>query len=196
MNKHTCSFVKGVVLPAAFLLIMAGNGCGAREGDEPTKYRSQEGLEKLTAQAQKPRDNPVFAAARNVTAKNTTAQDIDAIVRPVLARTFGDAKLIAAAGPEAPQRDGEVIEDRMAYVVRASMTESDGDRLHGAFRSAGFVTSPRLGSKPTHARGKVYMSLMRSTRMRGYSFVIVVDTRAQRIEVESYKLGSKYDRLM
>lgn len=183
---------------AALLFVFTGTGCGQKPGDEPTKYRSQEGLEKLTMQAQAAAtaDNPKFRAQRNITPENASAKDIDSIIRPVLVRIFKDAKLVSAIGPEAPKVDGEVVEDRLLYSVKSIMTEPDGDKLHGAFRSVGFALSPRLGAKPTHSRGKVYMSLMKSTRQRGYSFVIIVDTKKQQVEVESYKLGSKYDRLM
>ena len=172
-------------------------GCGVKAADEPTKYRSQEGLEKLTAQAAASApDNPAFLLAKDRTSGSPNAQDIDSIIRPVLARSFKDAKLVSATGPEAPKRDGEVVEDRLVYVVKATVTEADGDKLRSAFEAARFPASPRLGRKPTHSRGNVYMSLFKSTSRRGYSFVVIVDTNKQRIQVESYKLGSKYDRLM
>jgi len=185
------------IASALIFAIFIGNGCGRNKGDEPTKYRSQAGLEKLTAQAaQTSPDNPKFFTARSITPANATAKDIDSLIRPVLVKMFKDAKLISAKGPEAPQKDGEVVEDRLVYAVRKAMARTDGDRLHGTLHSMGFAYSPRLGSKPTHLRARVYMSLMKTTRLRGYSFVIIVDTQKQQIEVESYKLGSKYDRLM
>jgi len=196
VQAHKGSFIAAPLLFAALFFIFIGSGCGKREGDEPTKYRSQAGLEKLTMQAQITQNNPKFSFARNVTPANPSGKDIDSIIRPVLVRTFKDARLVSAKGPEAPQRDGEVVEDRLVYSVNVLLREPDGDKLHAAFRSVGFVTSPRLGSKPTHSRGNVYMSLFRSTSLRGYSFVIVVDTGKQQIELESYRLGSKYDRLM
>lgn len=185
-------------LTAAFLFVFLGTGCGQKPGDEPTKYRSQEGLEKLTASAQAGASaaNPGFSLARNITPGTPTSKDIDSIIRPVLARTFKDVRLISAKGPEAPKIDGEVVEDRLIYSVRTVLTMADGDKLHGAFLSAGFKTSPRLGRKPTHGRKNVLMSLFRSTSLRGYSFVINVDIGKQKIEIESYRLGSKYDRLM
>ncbi len=179
-------------------------GCGKKEGDEPTKYMSQDGLEKLTREAAKKpstaattaSNNTGFVSAKNITPQNTTAKDIDGVIRPVLKKLFSDARVISATGPEAPQRDGEVVEDRIVYVVKRLLVDSDADSLHSALRAAGFGTSPRLGSKPTHARTKVLMSLFETTSQRSYSFVIIVDTAKQRIEVESYRLGSKYDRLM
>jgi hypothetical protein len=185
--------------------VITGTACSKKEGDEPTKYRSQAGLEQLTQQAaQKSKEvalkfgqiNSRFSFVKNLAPIASTAKDIDSIIRPVLAKQFTGARLVSATGPEAPQRDGEVVEDRLIYSVRMTLTEGEGDALHSAFRDIGFVSSPRLGSKPTHSKGNVYMSLMRSTSQRGYSFVITVDTGKQQIEVESYRLGSKYDRLM
>ena len=191
-----------MILCFCLLFVVVGSACGQKkEGDEPTKYQSQAGLEKLSREAaqksgQSGSINPQFSSAKTINPTSSTARDIDNIIRPVLLKQFGDARLVSAKGPEAPKVDGEVVEDRLLYSVRTRLTEAAGDDLHAAFRAVGFVTSPRLGSKPTHSRGKVYMSLMRSTSLRGYSFVIVVDTGKQQVEVESYKLGSKYDRLM
>jgi hypothetical protein len=203
-GRQTLHFFAPICFFVAF--VIAGSACAQRkEGDEPTKYQSQAGLEKLTQQAaqqSKPasaQSGPVnsrFSSAKNITTTSPTAKDIDSIIRPVLVKQFGDARLLSAAGPEKPKIDGEVVEDRLLYSVRTVLTEAAGDKLHAAFRAVGFVTSPRLGSKPTHGRTKVLMSLFRSTSLRGYSFVIIVDMSKQQIEVESYKLGSKYDRLM
>lgn len=88
------------------------------------------------------------------------------------------------------------MENRLVYVVRLILTPQEGDNLHAALKKEGFVSSPRIGSKPVHFKSTVAMSLMRTTSLRGYSLVINVDSDKQRIEIESYKLGSKYDRLM
>jgi len=182
---------------AVLFFVFIGSGCGQNQGGEPTKYQSQAGLEKLTMQGgQASPDNPRFFSARNFTSGTSVAKDIDSIIRPVLVKTFKDTKLISAKGPEAPRIDGEVVEDRLIYSVKPILILSDGDKLHAAFRAAGFPTSPRLGSKPQHGRKNVMMSFFRSTSLRGYSFEINVDIAKQQIEVMSYKLGSKYDRLM
>jgi len=187
------SFLISVVCFFAFI----GSGCGQNSGDEPSKYQSQAGLEKLTMQGgQVSPDNPKFFSARNFISGTPVAKDIDSIIRPVLTKAFKDAKLISAKGPEAPRIDGEVVEDRLIYSVKPILILSDGDKLHAAFRAAGFPTSPRLGSKPQHGRNNVMMTFFRSTSLRGYSFEINVDIAKQQIEVKSYKLGSKYDRLM
>jgi hypothetical protein len=195
------------------MFIISGSACGQRkEGDEPTKYQSQAGLEKLTQQAAQgfpasrpgqakqttTKSGPVnskFSSAKNITATSPNGKDIDSIIRPVLARQFGDARLVSSKGPEAPKRDGEVVEDRLVYSVKTLLTVNGGDDLHKAFRAVGFLASPRLGREPTHSRDSVYMSYFRSTSLRGYSFVVKVDTGKQQIEIESYKLGSKYDRM-
>jgi len=188
-----------VVLIAStlFFAIFVSNGCSKNTGDEPTKYQSQAGLEKLTMQGgQASPDNPQFFSARNFTSETAVSKDIDSIIRPVLVKAFKEAKLISAKGPEAPRRDGEVVEDRLTYSVRPILILSDGDKLHTAFRAAGFPTSPRLGSKPQHGRKNVMMTFFRSTSLRGYSFEMNVDIAKQQIDVMSYRLGSKYDRLM
>jgi hypothetical protein len=185
-----------LIASALFFAIIISNGCGKDAGDEPTRYQSQAGLEKLTVQARTAQNNPGFSLARNIIPANATAKDIDSIIRPVLVKMFKDAKLVSAKGPEAPRWDGEVVEDRLVYSVKDILTMPDGDRLHSAFRAAGFPSSPRLGSKPQHGRNNIMMSLFRSTSLRGYSFEINVDIAKQQISVMSYKLGSKYDRLM
>lgn len=186
-----------LIASALFFAIFISNGCGKNTEYEPTKYQSQAGLEKLTAQqGQSSPDNPKFFSIRNFTSGTAVSKDIDSIIRPVLIKAFKDARLISAKGPEAPRWDDEVVEDRLIYSVRPILILSDGDKLHSAFRAAGFPTSPRLGSKPSHGRKNVIMSFFRSTSLRGYSFEIDVDIARQQIEIKSYKLGSKYDRLM
>jgi hypothetical protein len=187
------------------MFIISGSACGQRkEGDEPTKYQSQAGLEKLTQQAAQQSKqtttksgplNSKFSSAKNITATSPNGKDIDSIISPVLVKQFGDARLVSSKGPEAPKRDGEVVEDRLVYSVKTLLTVNGGDDLHKAFRAVGFLASPRLGREPTHSRDSVYMSYFRSTSLRGYSFVVKVDTGKQQIEIESYKLGSKYDRM-
>ena len=98
------------------LFVVTGSACGQRkEGDEPTKYQSQAGLEKLTQQAaQNPKQNssksgPLnskFSSAKNITATSPNGKDIDSIIRPVLVKQFDDARLLSAAGPEKPKIDG------------------------------------------------------------------------------------------
>lgn len=195
MNK---SIISVMALCVAFFMV---SGCGKKEGYEPTKYNSQAGLEKLTAQAQTQaqalkRDNPAFYTARNISLASADAQDIDAAVRPVLKKYFGDAKAVADLKSQETKIDGEVVENRITYVVKRMMVAKDGKPLHSELRAAHFGASPRLGSEPTIWSGGAVMSLFQNTSRRAYSLVINVDTRKQQVVVESYRLGSKYDRLM
>jgi len=179
-------------------------GCGKKQNDEPTKNADQSQLAKMSQKAasqNKPAagnisDNPAFSSASSRTLSNDVAKDIDSIITPVLKKAFGGAKIIAESKAPETKIDGEVVENRITYVVRPLLTPQDGTQLHAAFISAGFKTSPRLGSKPTIWSHGATMSLFRSTSKRGYSFVINIDSDKQQIVVESYKLGSKYDRLM
>ena len=114
----------------------------------------------------------------------------------MLTKLFGDIKLVEESKAPEIKIDGEVVENRMVYVVRLLLTPEEGDNLHSALKQVGFVSSPQLGSKPTHYKTGTAMSVMKTTSLRGYSLVINVDAGKQRIEIQSYKLGSKYDRLM
>ncbi len=196
---HERSYGTLSIVLAMFVIGMSS--CGQKTVDEPTKYRSQAGLEALTQQAQKATQgssaqNPQFLTAKETKNFPGRTKDIDGVIRPVLLKLFGGARLISATGEEPPKKDGEVVEDRLVYVVKGLLTREKGDALHAALHSSGFGYSPRLGSKPTHARSKVLFSLFESTSSRSYSFVFIVDCEKQKIEVESYRLGSKYDRLM
>ena len=190
------------ILFSICLAITIFNGCGKKEGDEPTKYRSQTGLEKLTQETSKnqsptfKKDNLAFNSSRDIQGKAAEVRDLDALIRPVLKKLFGDTRLVSESGAPETKRDGEVIENKFTYIVSKSLIPKDGESLHAALLNAGFSTSPRLGSKPTIWSGGATMSLFESTSMRTYSLVINVDTRKQQIVVESYRLGSKYDRLM
>lgn len=142
-------------------------------------------------------DNPVFFTAQDLTPGPGVPQDLDQLIRPVLKQLFKDAKLVEDIGEQPLRRDGEVEENKLVYVVRRLLDSLDGDQLHRELHDKKkWAASPRLGSKPTHSRTQVLMSFQKTTRLRGYSLVIKVDFSKQRIEVISYRLGSKYDRLM
>jgi hypothetical protein len=163
-----------------------------RSNAEPTKSGmfAQAGMTDIS-------DNPGFFTVKNITPGPGVPQDIDKLIRPVLKQLFKDAKLVEDIGEQPPRIDGEVEENKLVYVARQLLVEADGDQLHTVLdKEAGFSLSPRLGAKPTHIRGhqKVWMSLLKSTSLRGYSFVIEVNYGTQRITVISYRLGSKYDR--
>ena len=142
-------------------------------------------------------DNPGFFKARNRTPDGGVPQDLDKLIRPVLKRLFKDAKLIEDIGQQPPRIDGEVEENKLVYVVRLLLTEAEADQLHTELnRKEKWPASPRLGSKPVHGRKEAGMSLFKSTSLRSYSLVIGVNFETQQITVISYRLGSKYDRLM
>jgi len=177
-------------------------GCGKKAGDEPTKYRSQEGLAKMTQQQSdmmkmsSVAKNPRFLVASSLAPASSEVKDLDAAIRPVLKNIFGNAKIVSESKTPETQRDGEVVENRFIYVVNKVLVRQDGKALHTALHAAGFGLSPRLGSEPTTWTGGAIMSLFKSTSARSYSLVINMDTKKQQIVVESYRLGSKYDRLM
>ncbi len=142
-------------------------------------------------------DNPGFFTVQNLTPGSGVSQDLDNLIRPVLKQLFKDAKLMEDIGEQPPRIDGEVEENKLVYVVRRLLDSADGDQLHAELHDKRkWPASPRLGLKPQHSRSQVFMALFKSTSLRGYSLVIKVDFSKQRIEVISYRLGSKYDRLM
>ena len=200
VNKRVSLNLCVVVFVAVFL-----SACGKKEGDEPTKYRSQVGLEKLTQQAQQSAGkavkqgglaNPAFYTAADSGGRAPEVKDLDSAFRPVLQKLFGGARMISESRVAETKVDGEVVENRFVYVVSRVLTADDGDTLHAALRAQHFGSSPRLGSKPTKWSGGAGMSLFKTTSLRSYSLVVNIDTRKQQIVVESYRLGSKYDRLM
>jgi len=197
------------VIFVLFFISMIVAGCGTEPvqqkpiGDEPTEYQSQAGLEALTKQAAagkasaKPdTDNPTFFAARDAGAKARAVQALDTVIRPILKQIFGDAKIVSESKSPETQKDGEVIENSFTYIVRKKFVSDDGKRLHASMHAAHFGPSPRLGRKPTIARSRAMMSLFYTHASRPYSLVIKLDSKKQEILVLSYKLGSKYDRLM
>lgn len=189
-------------LVTCLIMIAAGPACGKKEGDEPTKYASQEGLARLTAQAQNQASktnasaNPAFLIAPDKRPVAAEAKDLDKIIRPVLTKHLADAKLIDESRSAETKKDGEVVENKLIYTVKDRLTAENSKTLHSALRAAGFSASPRLGSKPTVLRDRVLMSLFETTRARTYSLIFNIDLKKQQIVVESYRLGSKYDRLM
>ncbi len=196
--------MKGLIFSITVICIIAMtlSGCGKKDNFEPTRYQSQEGLARMTQEqsdkmAKKVTPtSPRFLAAANIALVSEEVKDLDAVIKPVLKKLFGDAKIISESKAPETQRDGEVVENRFTYMVGQILNSQNGVALHSALHAAGFGLSPRLGSKPTTWSGGVTMSLFKTTSRRSYSLVINVDTKKQQIVVESYKLGSKYDRLM
>jgi hypothetical protein len=188
-----------VLIAVCFAAAYSG-GCKKKEADQirqtPQSQSSEEPTKRKQPTITSISDNPAFFSTTAISPKAPEVKDLDNLLRPVLTKLFGEVKLVEESKAPQTKIDGEVVENRMVYVVRLLLTPEEGDNLHSALKGVGFVSSPRLGSKPTHSRTTAVMSLMRSTSLRGYSLVINVDAGRQRIEIESYKLGSKYDRLM
>jgi hypothetical protein len=143
-------------------------------------------------------DNPGYFTAKDIPPTADVVRDLDGIIRPILTKLFGATKFVGEGGLDPNRPGGDVILNSMTYVVRRTLTQEEGDTLHKTLTSNGFSTSPRYGSKPVHIRlsGIVMMSLFKSTNSRSYSLGIRIDLNKQTIRVESYQLGSKYDRLM
>lgn len=199
------------VLIVVCLITTFYSGCGKKEVDEPTKNADQSELAKMQQQQEQPSkkaagqqqsttkhisDNPAFYSEANKAGENDTTKNLDSVIAPVLKKVFGDAKLVAESKAAETKRDGEVVENSITYVVKRLMVPQDGRDLHTALHNSGFGLSPRLGAQPTTWREGAIMSLFKRTSQRSYSLVIKIDTVKQQIVVESYKLGSKYDRLM
>ncbi len=184
-------------------IVISLAGCGNKEDDEPTKYIPQTGLEKLTNEAAdetakqaEVKKNPNFFVVKDIGCNTAEVRDLDSRIRPVLKKLLVDVKLVSESGAPETKIDGEIVENRFAYVASKILVPKDGAPLHAALHAAGFKLSPRLGGKPTIWSGGATMSLFKSTSLRSYSLVINIDTKKQQIVVESYRLGSKYDRLM
>ncbi|MBM3248748.1 MAG: hypothetical protein FJZ10_04975 [Candidatus Omnitrophica bacterium] len=190
----------GVLVFAAAIIF---NGCGKKEGDEPTKYVSQAGLEQLTKQAaqgqaaatQSGANNPKFSSFKDRQPASPAVKNLDAVIRPVLVKQFGQAKLIEENNEPVTRRDGEVILNSMKYVVGKILNEPNVRQMHTAFANVNFKPSIRTGRKPTITKTWAVMSFFKRTAGVQYTLIYKIDFKNQTITVESYKL-SKHDHLM
>jgi len=113
----------------------------------------------------------------------------------VFTKLFGAAKLVSETDPD-PNRSGrDDVISCMTYVVRRILSHQDCDDLHTVLVAAHFSRSPRYGAKPVHGTSFIMMSLFESTNISHYSLGIYLDLKNQTIRIDSYQLGSKYDRL-
>ena len=142
-------------------------------------------------------DNPGYFTAKEIQPTADAVRDLDNLFRPVFVKLFGAAKLVAEGGLDPNRPAGDVLLNSMTYVVRRILTHEEGDELHKTLVAQGFTRSPRYGAKPVHSRsgGFVMMSLFESTNAGHYSLGIRIDINKQTILIESFQLGSKYDRL-
>lgn len=142
-------------------------------------------------------DNPRFFTQQDLLPASDPVKDLDRLIRPILVKIFGGAKLTEQSDTPITELDGEVILNSMKYTVRRLLDGPAGDELHQALKEDGhFSRTPCLGAKPVHGSKMVLMSFSKSTSLGGYSLVLGVDLVEQVIIIKSYKLGSKYDRLM
>jgi hypothetical protein len=138
-------------------------------------------------------DNPAFFSAQEIEPQSPAVKHLDSLIRPSLVKLFGGAKLIGEKGTET-RVDGEVVLNTLFYAVRRYADEKDGIDLHDALRARNFSRSPRLGAKPTVTNKFIAMSFTKSTSEGSYSIALQINLLDQSIKVESYQLGSKYDR--
>jgi hypothetical protein len=180
----------------------------ATPSEEPTVEKTRGSVSRSTKPAPKGlfpvegmtdiSDNPGYFTAKEIPLTADAARDLDGVIRPILTKLFGAAKIVAEGGPDPNRPGGDVLLNSVTYVVRQILSHQECDNLHAAFTSAHFITSPRYGSKPVHSTsgGFVLMSLFTHSDIRSYSLGIRIDLNTQTICVESYQLGSKYDRIM
>ena len=136
-------------------------------------------------------DNPNYFKVQDNAPVSEQSKGLDAVIRPVLVKLFGGAKLVSENEPETEKRFVDDVINRTIYVVRRLMADEDVDDLHAAFVADNFGLSPRLGARPQGCM----MSLFKYANKVQYSLTITMDLQKQTIKVESHKLGSKYDRL-
>jgi len=167
-----------------------------RDGAAWQKMGGPQGVVEGTTLVKNKPDNSKFLMAKNIQLKSDAAKALDALLRPALKKLFKDVKIISE-GEMPPYREG--IIDTYKYVTKARITEQDGVPLHSLLSSGEYRFSPsvRLGTKPTVTSKWIAMSFIRYTGSgTNYSLALYIDLVAQVIRVESYELGSKYDRLM
>ncbi|MFA5554430.1 MAG: hypothetical protein WCZ89_07035 [Phycisphaerae bacterium] len=183
------------------VLIFISTGCSKKKSDasgtaakpsEQTAVNQQQSSQTI----QKISDNPGFFTVSAVSPKSAEVKDLDKLLRPILIELFEDAKLVEQSETPETRADGEVIKNKMVYVVRMILTPQEGDNLHAALTAKGFAASPRMGRKPLHYKSTVTMTVMKTTSLGGYSLNIIVDANKQQIEIISYQLGSKYDQML
>jgi hypothetical protein len=190
-----------VVLSIMVFIGLAVSGCSKEDPAEaqPTVSKNtgvtSDPLQKNTVQPmiQNISDNPAFFSAQEIESQSPAVKHLDSLIRPSLVELFGGAKLIGEKGTET-RVDGEVILNTLYYSVRRYADEKDGTDLHAALCARHFTPSVRLGAKPTITHRFIAMSFTLSTSEGSYSIVLQIDLTDQSCKVESYQLGSKYDR--
>jgi hypothetical protein len=165
----------------------AGRGAAAETGSAGGTS-TPEGMTSIS-------DNPAFFTVEEITPASDNTRNLDRLFRPVLNDLFEGVKLVAETGRETDNPLRKEVLGTMTYVVRRLLASADADELHAKLLAAGFHATPRYGARPVHGRAFVLMSLSKSTSMGSYSLGIRLDLSQQTIQVESFELGSRYDRL-
>jgi hypothetical protein len=186
-----------------FLVCQGLSGCSKEDPAEATQTATgnageQSGLVQkniIQPVIQHISDNPAFFSEQAIDPQAPAVKHLDSLIRPILIQVFGEAKLIEEKGSET-RLDGEVVLNTLSYAVRRYADQQDGIVLHDAFRAQNFSRSPRLGAKPTVTNKFIAMSFTKSTSQGSYSIVLQINLLDQSLKVESYQLGSKYDRMM
>jgi hypothetical protein len=192
-------------IPLIILMVFSFASCSQKkEGDEPTKYVSQDGLEQLTKQAAEKstevklavKNNPGFSSFREIQPSSDALKNLDAVIRPVLVRQFGGAKIIEQNNEPISEAEGDMTLNSMQYVVKGMMNEENAEELHAALKEARFSPNVRLGTKPTITRNWAMMTFFAYSSGVTYSILFKIDFNKQIIILKNYQLGSKYERLL
>jgi len=186
-----------IYLPA----ILIAGGCSKKEPGTPPageEQQSEAGSQQAPSAEdtiQHISDNPRFFQVTDQALSSEPVRDLDSAIRPVLMKLFGGAKLVSESGKDTNTPGRDDVLNSMTYVVRRLLDKKDGDNLHQALLKTHFTKSPRYGAKPQHGHTKIIMSLFKTIETRPYSLGIQLDLTSQSIRVDSFQLGSKYDRL-
>ncbi len=203
--KNQWSLIGLIMLTSLCILAAVTTGCsGHREEAQAQKADPASPAQKKAAaepasgdpSVMDISDNVNFRSASIVSPANETIEDLDRMIAPVLKKYFGDARLVGQNIEPSTRPDGEVILETLQYSAKRWFGPEDAKPLHTAFREALFRPSPRLGSEPTKSNKYLMMSFFNKSDLKSYSLVVHMTVPDQTILVQSYRLGSKYDRLM
>lgn len=203
--KKALSLIGYVTVVFLCLLWTAGTSCSGKREEAQAEKLPPAGSALQTSTTSSRSGNPVimdisdnqnFYSAKAVAPANETIKDLDSMIEPVLKIFFGDVRLVGQNIKPSARPDGEVILETLQYSAKRWFGPEDAKPLHTAFHDVGFGLSPRLGSEPTKTNKFIMMSFFKSSRLKSYSLVVHMTISDQTILIQSYQLGSKYDRLM
>lgn len=133
-----------LALLAVCFATLFSSGCKKKESGKIRQTSQPQSSEEPTRQTQ-PKimnisGNPAFFTVTAISPKAPEAKDLDNLLRPVLTKLFGEVKLVEESKAPQTRTDGEVVENRLVYVVRLILTPQEGDNLHAALKKEGFVS--------------------------------------------------------